>query len=349
MGNIKHRRWLSATAILICVVVAGELSLRVFGFGNPILVTPNQFTNYELLPDQSIRRMWPLSDSWVAHIRTNHHGMRSDNIADIKRAGVLRLYFVGDSYTYGTTQIDQDQIFTALLQRDLPAIVHQPVEVMNGSISGWAISNELAYLQEHGILHADRVILVLNQGDPGQPKALLPGDLTIPSTLHYPKSAYEELWFRGVIPVLRRLQISLGVHVFSFGRPGEDPGLEASDDARVIEQNLGYLTQMHNYVASQGAMLSIVYIGKDADYETPLRYAQTTTGKNAIFGWAREHQVPFVDVEGALGGHPPHPVLLRDHSHPNVLGARRIASEIEQHWSSLTQAKSNSAALTTAP
>jgi len=188
---------------------------------------------------------------------------------------------------------------------------------------------------------------VLNAGDPGQPKALLPDNLTIPSTVHHPRSGYEELWFRGVIPALYRFQASLGVHWFSVGRPAEDPGLEASDDRKVIEQNLGYLTQMSNYVVSQGAKLSIVFIGKDADYETPLRYAETTTGKNAIIGWAKEHQVSFVDVEAALGGHPIHPVLLRDHSHPNVLGARRIATEIEQDWSSLTQPQSNSAASTT--
>ena len=40
---------------------------------------------------------------------------------------------------------------------------------MNGSISGWAIANELAFLKEHGTLSADRVILVLNDGDPTQP------------------------------------------------------------------------------------------------------------------------------------------------------------------------------------
>jgi lysophospholipase L1-like esterase len=342
MGLSKHRRWVFGGVIVICVAIAGELLLRVFGFGNPILVAPNQLTNYELLPDQSIRRMWPLSDSWVAHVRTNHHGMRSDEISDSKPAGVLRLYFLGDSYTYGTTQIDQEQIFTALLQHDLPAIVHMPVEVMNGSISGWAISNELAYLQEHGTLHADRVILVLNQGDPGQPKALLPNSLVIPSTLHHPRSGYEEFWFRGVIPELYRLQTSLGIHWFSVARPVEDPGLEASGDKKVIEQNLAYLTQMSDYVASQGCEFSIVFIGKDADYDTRVRYAETTTGKNAIIGWTKEHQVPFVDVEAALGGHLGNSVLLRDHSHPNVVGARRIATEIEQDWSALTHPQSNS-------
>lgn len=334
--SVKFNRWLKAGAIVIGVAVLGELVLRAFGFGNPILVAPNAFTNYELLPNQSIRRMWPLSDSWVAHVRTNRHGMRSDEIPDTKGPNTLRLYFLGDSYTYATTQLDQNQIFTALLQHELPGILHQPVEVMNGSISGWAIANELAYLQEHGTLQADRVILVLNQGDPGQTKAVLPGGFVIPSTLHHPRSAYEELWYRAVIPQFYRLQKSLGITWFSVARPAEDPGLQGSNDKAAIAQNLDYLTQMSNYVASHGAKFSIIYIGKADDYSTPRKLAETIAGKNAIFGWATTHRVPYIDVEAALGGEMANAMLLRDHSHPNVQGARRIATEIEQEWGALT-------------
>ncbi len=102
-------------------------------------------------------------------MRTNEYGMRSDPIRPGRIPGTRRIYFLGDSMTYGTTQVDQSRLFTEIVHQRLPEQIHEPVEVMNGAISGWAPANELAYLREHGTLNADLVILVLNSGDPTQP------------------------------------------------------------------------------------------------------------------------------------------------------------------------------------
>ena len=103
---------------LALIFIAGELALEWMGFGSPPMVTLNPGVSYELQPGQSIVRRWPLSEDSVSHVKTNRMGMRSDEIGPAPAPGVLRIFFVGDSITYGTTQVDQDHIFTELVHHE---------------------------------------------------------------------------------------------------------------------------------------------------------------------------------------------------------------------------------------
>jgi hypothetical protein len=311
---------------LLVVIALGEVVLEIIGFGHPALAVLNDTAQYELMPNQHIRRLWPLSDSWVSHVNTNQYGMRSLPISAVKQANTLRIYFLGDSITYGTTQVDQPQIFTDLARRELPSIVHQPVEVMDGAMSGWAISNELAYLKEHGTVQADRVILVLNDGDPAQPLSPKPYNYFIPSVEFNPKWGYQELWLRVAEP---KLQGILGKHGVPMQHTGDDV---------VIQENLQYLDQMRAYVQENHAALSILFIpllGSDLD---PAAREKAKIGKSAVAGWAARNQVPFLDIGPEMATSAPNSIVLRDHEHFNVLGNRKIATAIEQNWTKLTSA-----------
>jgi GDSL-like Lipase/Acylhydrolase family len=316
----------------VLLIICGEVGLQLLGFGHPALVTTDSPAQYEPVPDQCIHRVWPLSDSLIAHVCTNRFGMRSDPISENKPPGTLRIYFLGDSITWGTTQVDQRDLFTEIVPRELPLEVHQPVEVMNGSISGWAIANELAFLKEHGTLHADRVILVLNDGDPTQPIAPKPVDEDIPSIAHHPIFGYQELWDRGLRPDVSKLLQRMGIHWNQGGT--EDPGLSVGHDQSVLESNIALLGQMNEFVKDSGAKLSILFIPFQDLLEAPTA-GHESAGKEAIEHWAKTNCVPFVDLGPAMVQYPLDTVVLRDRRHFNTRGNRDIATQIETHWAQL--------------
>ena len=319
------------------MIVCGEAGLQLLGFGHPALVTTDSPAQYEPVPDQCIHRVWPLSDSLIAHVCINRFGMRSDPISENKPPGTLRIYFLGDSITWGTTEVDQRSLFTEIVHRELPLELHQPVEVMNGSISGWAIANELAFLKEHGTLNADRVILVLNDGDPTQPIAPKPVDEDIPSIAHHPIFGFQELWDRGLRPQLSGLLQRLNIHWNQAAT--EDPGLGIGHDQAVLQNNIALLGQMNKFVKASGARLSILFIPFQYLLVDPSTAGDVPTGKEAVERWANRNCVPFVDLGPVMAKYPLDTVVLRDQCHFNVRGNRDIATQIEVHWAELVDAK----------
>jgi lysophospholipase L1-like esterase len=314
----------------VLLLFCGEAFLQLLGFGHPALITTDSPAQYEPVPNQCVRRVWPLSASLIAHVCTNRFGMRSGPISDQKAPGTLRIYFLGDSITWGTTQVDQSELFTEIVHRELPRELHEPVEVMNGSISGWAIANELAFLEEHGTVQADRVILVLDDGDPTQPISVPSMDETSPSVAHHPRFGYQELWDRALRPELSKILLKVKIHWHAAET--RDPGIDIGDNAGVLQNNLALLSRMNSFVTASGGKLSILFIPFQVTRENKLDYAKARNGEKAVENWAESNGVPFVDLVPYMSQFPVDSVVLRDHRHFNPRGHRDIATGIEAHW-----------------
>jgi len=318
---------------LALIFIAGELALEWMGFGSPPMVTLNPGVSYELQPGQSIVRRWPLSEDSVSHVKTNRMGLRSDEIGPAPAPGVLRIFFVGDSITYGTTQVDQDHIFTELVHHELPAILHQPVEVMNASIGGWAIENELEFVKEHGIAGASRVILCLNSSDPTQPKAIYSNGLGMRTSPYAWPGGYRELYARVLSPMAFRLLRATGLHWSALHEVASDPGMTVANDAAALRHNLALLDQFQSYVQASHGSFSILYIPFIAEVANPSIADQ---GREGLKAWASTHRVPLLHVRGMYGSTRLTDYTLRDHTHFNRKGNRVVADAIEQGWNTLT-------------
>ena len=329
--NLRKRSLLIGLLGLISVGFLGELALEFLGFGKPALVRTDSPANYELVANQNVRRMWPLSDSWVAHVRTNEYGMRSDPVSPTRITGTRRLYFLGDSMTWGTTQVDQSQIFTEIVHRDLPKLIQEPVEVLNGAISGWAPSNELEYLKEHGTQHADRVILALNAGDPMQPMSGKPNGFAIPSLECHPTFGYEELWIRVIEPTLARDLYLL--HFRSSPGPDlKDPGIDVISNEQALTENLAKIDEISQFSEASGAKLSIVFFGIDPPGMNTAALPVEKRGRDAVARWAAANDVPFIDLGPQLSDYPAASIRLRDQVHFNVRGHAIVARAILSAW-----------------
>lgn len=310
--QVKHR---IAHSIACLTVMLGVLLLLIeaalrfgLGLGNPVLITSDASCSYILKPDQDVRRFF-------ARTHINHYGMRSDEVSSVHRAGMLRLMFVGDSITYGTSRIDQQELFTELVHRELPAIVHRPVEVLNASAGAWAPDNELAYIRSRGIFQSDIVLLVLNDGDltqPGNTIAAVGDDLPDKR----PATAIGELFSRYIEPRIG--------HLLRRSDAGDRIAANSGD---VIRKNLEDLNSVLGIVSSQGAQLIVVYIPFRRDIPELSRVSASI-----LMAWSNAHHVGMFDLTSAEAPYFAKEITLDNGVHLNARGHAVIAQELERSW-----------------
>ncbi len=303
---------------LVAIVAAlgvCELVLRAAGLGNPILIEPDQAAGYILKPEQNLHRFGGV-------VRTNSYGMRSEEVPASRPPGVFRLLLVGDSYTYGTTSVDQSHIFAELLHKELPALIHKPVEVFAAAAGGWAIANELGYARSRGLFDADLVLLVLNDGDPDQPFATYEEQGSTPSVDHHPSFALQEVWERYLKSRLFPDKSAEGA---------EQP--TADEERRVAAQNLAHLDQLLQLTRAAKIPLAVAYIPKPT----------ATASPSGLVAWCASRQVPLINLASATSQWKSDDVLLHDHVHYNAKGNRLIATELEKDWRIVMPAAGKSA------
>jgi GDSL-like Lipase/Acylhydrolase family len=142
------------------LLVAAELVCRfAIGLGDPPVYQVDEKLEYLLQPSKTYYR-------FHRRFSVNHYSMRADDFPPEKSSpNELRVIVVGDSIIYGGVLIDQSEIDTEILKRDLQQQFGRPVVVGNASAKSWGPPNELAYLQRYGTLDADVVVLELSSHD----------------------------------------------------------------------------------------------------------------------------------------------------------------------------------------
>jgi hypothetical protein len=145
--------------VLIALVLAELVCRFAIGLGDPPLYQSDGQMEYLLQPSKTYHRFHHRFD-------VNQYSMRADDFPSLKSsANEFRVIVVGDSIVYGGVMIDQSEIDTEILKRDLQHDLVRPVVVGNASAKSWGPPNELEYLKRYGTLDADVVILELSTHD----------------------------------------------------------------------------------------------------------------------------------------------------------------------------------------
>ena len=175
----------------IAFIVAMELVARhIIGLGDPVLYRADAQIEYLLAPSSTYHRYGHV-------IRCNAYSMRSDDFTARKQNDAeLRVMVIGDSVVNGGAAVDQNDLATELLKRELSAKLNRPVIVGNIAAGGWSPDNELAYARQFGLFDADVVIVVLNTSDLVDPP--LKGSLGPDTPVRKPVLALEEAVRRGL-------------------------------------------------------------------------------------------------------------------------------------------------------
>jgi hypothetical protein len=138
------------------------------GLGDPPLYQADGQMEYLLQPSKTYHR-------FHNRFSVNRYGMRSDDFPPRKsNPSELRVMVVGDSIVYGGVRIEQSEIDTEILKRDLEREYDRPVVVGNASAKSWGPPNELAYLKRYGTLDADVVLLELSSHDYADTPTFIP-------------------------------------------------------------------------------------------------------------------------------------------------------------------------------
>jgi lysophospholipase L1-like esterase len=217
--------------------------------------------------------------------------MRSDDINMVKERGHIRILFVGDSVTYGTTYIDQSKIFTSLVAQNLPGLMGCAVDILNVSAGGWAPGNEIGFIKSKGIFDADLVLVVLNTGDLTQPFADFQPSPNYPT--ERPLTAIGETWSRYVAP---RLFAGYG----EVADPGSFPA-ESEDMASETKAVLATLDEGRNYALAHNAKFGIVYEPSHSKIWDGVGFEAV---KNDFGRWISANKVPLIDLTSDLEKYP---------------------------------------------
>jgi hypothetical protein len=313
-SEVKWRQWTRATlfalgASAICVLLLEAVLRFVLGLGHPVLVVPDTACEYTLKPNQNLYRDF-------GHTRINRYGMRADEVPALRRPDTLRVMFVGDSITYGTSRVDQNDLFTEILHRELPAVVHKPVEVLNASASAWAIDNELSYLRSRGTFDSDVVVLVLNTGDLVQTRSYITqvGDLPFQNE----STAIGEFYQRFLKPR------------FLFVPRRVDAGdLVVGEAESAVRANLHDLDLIQELAEQHHARLAIVF--------TPFQFLVGNSQQEAgiLRQWSGLHRVPLLDLTPYQAPFTSEQITLDHGTHFNSRGNRVVADAIKHLWPAL--------------
>jgi hypothetical protein len=296
------------------MVIVTEIMLRLtLGLGTPVLYQPDADAGYIAVPAQDVRR-------FGVSIHINGFGMRSDDILPHKTESTYRVFFLGDSVANGTARVDQSEIFANIVQRKIPAVVHQTVEVLNASNGGWAPSNELGFLRSRGTFESDVVVFIINTLDLNQPFTTQSGDQMTPYSdmpADRPISAVAELIIRYLLP---RIKGSLETH---------DPGSVESpvDAAKEVPPILDSLGRAKEFAEANDARFAILF--------TPQYFvagrADWTLAKQMFLDWATAGNVTVIDMSPDFLSVPVSRYYL-ENIHPNSAGHALIAQRLLENW-----------------
>jgi hypothetical protein len=174
-------------AITVLVTLAAfELGLRfIFGMGHPVLYDNTFAYGYRPVPGQQLSR------TARKRIRINNRSLRATrDWPALPDSSQLRLLYLGDSVTYGGSNIDDTETFCEISAADLTRRIGRDVLVGNAGVNGWGPQNILGLVHHEGFL-GSRVVVVVGQ-EADFERALIHVAET-PFWNRQPSSAIEEL------------------------------------------------------------------------------------------------------------------------------------------------------------
>jgi lysophospholipase L1-like esterase len=167
------RAGLGVCAVVLATVGAAEVLTRLVGLRFPAIARAGP----------TARRLWvyDATKGWFhapgrsgavgmggpdrGLIRINALGLRGPEVSTAKPPGVTRLLVFGDSFVFGLG-VDEEHLFTTVLQELLNGAGRGRYEVINLGVSGYSTDQEYLLLQELGVeLAPDLVLLVVCDND----------------------------------------------------------------------------------------------------------------------------------------------------------------------------------------
>jgi lysophospholipase L1-like esterase len=151
----------AAVLVLLALspIAAGELLARWLGLGEPIVYATNSAWRYAPVPNQRVVRRGG------AEVTIGPEGLRG--LEPWAGSADHRVLFIGDSVTWGGTNIDDDKVFPHLVCGELEARAHKNFVCGNAGVNGYGTDNMILRLRyDPAVERADTVVVTLISADP---------------------------------------------------------------------------------------------------------------------------------------------------------------------------------------
>ena len=148
----RSRTWLAWGTTLVLFLLAVEVGLRCFGFGDNVLYLNDELAGYFPAPNQNRKR-------YAGVVQINNYGMRRPDITRENPAGKTRVLLLGDSTLYGGSYIPNEKLYARRLEKLLNERGGAGHEVLNMGVNGWGPYQELGYVQRFGTFGARLAVI----------------------------------------------------------------------------------------------------------------------------------------------------------------------------------------------
>lgn len=150
-------------AVIFCVLA--EIIFRlVRGAPNPLFEITQHQTGALLIPGERIHSVSSKEGEFVYDARVNNHGYRGADFVSPKPEGTTRVFFIGDSYTFGVGVQDNETI-PYLVGKKLSE-ANPSIEVINAGVGHTGPAKHYINLKNIHLKHEpDAVVLLLDMTD----------------------------------------------------------------------------------------------------------------------------------------------------------------------------------------
>lgn len=291
-----YKRFGLKLVFVFLALIAIEIILRLFGFGQIPCYHSSPVYEYALKPNQSVHR-------FGNQFNTNSFGMRSPEVIE----GYKHILKFGDSVLNGGVATDQSELASTLLQAALSRKMDS-VQVLNISAGSWGPDNAFKWMRENGDFHAAMIVLVFSSHDWADHMTFRDVVGHVP---FYPKDEPKLAFFDAVSWVYSRY--------FEKVKWGQIP-LMANINPEKLTYTGGW-PDFVNYADSANIPLLVYHHPDRSEFENQKWNAK---GK-ALESFLKEHNVNRIsgfDSGFTLGDY-------RDEIHPNASGQAKIEAAIE--------------------
>ena len=202
----------------LLLLVGGELGLRIYGFGDPLLYQQDPDIGFYFRPNQDVR--YP-----GRTIQINRYGMRSPDFPESKPADEYRILMLGDS-TLAGTRVGNRELYSSFLEAQLnESSTGKKFRVLNAGVNAWGPFHMLAYVQKFGSFDSDLAMILGPVQDVFRPQYGL-GRLSFSPSSGPPRLALEQIFFE---LVWRYREATLGRPDWNYGPNTEKQTLEGME------------------------------------------------------------------------------------------------------------------------
>ncbi|HYG52317.1 MAG TPA: hypothetical protein VD905_15510 [Flavobacteriales bacterium] len=145
----------NALIVALLLLVAQLIAKFWLGLGAIPVYLESETYEYMYAPNQDLYR-------FGNHVVTNSFGMRSP---EPETGDVVRILKIGDSVINGGPHVDQDNLSSTILKKELQKVFHQKIGVYNISAQSWGPDNAFAFIKKHGHFNAGIFMLVFSSHD----------------------------------------------------------------------------------------------------------------------------------------------------------------------------------------